>query len=53
MNKDSRWIIKLGANKKIKEVKLIFDPLEYKKSNKARKLLNQDELIKILEDEKL
>tara|TARA_R110000824_G_scaffold68953_5_gene177779 strand:+ start:509 stop:715 length:207 start_codon:yes stop_codon:yes gene_type:complete len=52
MNKDNRWIVKLCANGKIKEVKLIFDPAEYKKSNKARKLLTQKELINILESEK-
>ena len=52
MNKDNRWIVKLCANGKIKEVKLIFDPIEYKKSNKDRKLLTQKELINILESEK-
>ena len=52
MNKDNRWIVKHSSNGKIKEVKLIFDPIEYKKSNKARKLLTQKELINILEIEK-
>tara|TARA_R110000744_G_scaffold104680_1_gene200337 strand:- start:459 stop:665 length:207 start_codon:yes stop_codon:yes gene_type:complete len=52
MNKDTRWIVKLCANGKIKEVKLIFNPKEYIKSNKARKLLTQKEIINILEIEK-
>jgi len=52
MNKDNRWIVKLSSDGKIKEVKLIFDPAEYKKSNKARKLLTQQELIDTLESEK-
>ena len=36
-------------NKNIREIKLIFDPNEYRKGKKARPLHTQNGLIKILE----
>ena len=53
-SKDSRWIVKWDncSDCEIREIKLIWDPKEYSKSLKARRLYNQKELIKILEDDK-
>ena len=51
MHPENRWIVKMNNNK-IREVKLIFNPDEYKKGLKARSLYTQAELIKVLENEK-
>tara|TARA_R100001244_G_scaffold103777_1_gene77081 strand:+ start:361 stop:597 length:237 start_codon:yes stop_codon:yes gene_type:complete len=53
-----RWIVKYNAKDLIREVKLVYNPDDYSKSNakryghKARKLYNQEQLITILEDDK-
>ena len=47
----SRWIVKYD-NDLVREVKLIFNPEEYKLQNKARQLHNQDDLINQLEFDK-
>ena len=53
MHKDSRWIVKNNPeNGKIREVKLIFNPEEYQKGKKARTLYDQDQIIKLLENDK-
>jgi hypothetical protein len=48
MHHTSRWVVKYD-NDKIREVKLIFDPDEYRKGSRARTLHTQQGLIKILE----
>ena len=51
-HKDNRWVVKYDSNERIREVKLIYNPKEYKKINNRRVLLTQDELITILENDK-
>ena len=51
MHYSERWIVKYD-NDLIKEVKLIFNPEEYRKSSKSRTLNTQEGLIKILENDK-
>lgn len=53
MHESCRWIVKTYKEypNKIKEIKLIFNPEEYAQNKDAKKLLNQDELIKILEND--
>ena len=41
-----RWIVKYDVNNLIKEVKLIFNPKEYRKFPNAKKLNTQDSVIK-------
>jgi hypothetical protein len=48
----SRWIVKYNDEGLVREVKLIFNPEEYRKSKKARTLNTQQGLIKILENDK-
>ena len=52
MHYSNRWIVKYDNNDLIREVKLIFNPEEYRKLSKARTLNTQDGLIKILENDK-
>ena len=52
MHYSSRWIVKFDDNDLIREVKLIFNPEEYRKSSRSRKLNTQEGLIKILENDK-
>jgi len=53
-----RWVVKLDANELVREVKLIFNPDEYRDTNKkrygnkARDLKTRKQLIKILENDK-
>ena len=50
---DTRWIVKTDSKTgKVREVKQIFNPAEYRGYKKARELYNKEELIKILEDDK-
>tara|TARA_R110002167_G_scaffold314603_1_gene520209 strand:+ start:356 stop:571 length:216 start_codon:yes stop_codon:yes gene_type:complete len=53
-DKDQRWIVKwdLEDDTLVREVKQIYNPSEYKKYLSARKLHTQNELIKILENDK-
>ena len=49
----SRWIVKYDQEGYlIREVKLIFNPEEYRQGSRARKLNTQEGLIKILENDK-
>ena len=48
----SRWIIKFDDDELVREVKLIFNPEEYRNSSRSRKLNTQEGLIKILENDK-
>ena len=52
MNKDTRWFVKTTPQGKIREVKQVYDPEDYAKGSRARKLLTQDELISILTEKK-
>ena len=48
-----RWIVKRDSKTDlIREVKLIFNPEEYRKSSRSRTLNTQEGLIKILENDK-
>jgi hypothetical protein len=51
MHHSSRWIVKYKDDL-VQEVKLIFNPEEYRKSKKSRTLNTQEGLIKILERDK-
>jgi hypothetical protein len=48
----SRWIVKYDDNQLVREVKLIFNPEEYRSFNRPRTLNTQQTLIKILENDK-
>ena len=52
MHYSSRWIVKYDDKDLIRDVKLIFNPEEYRKLSKSRKLNTQEGLIKILENDK-
>ena len=52
MHYKSRWVVKYNKNDSIREVKLIFNPEEYRDSKKPRRLHTQEGLIKILEKDK-
>ena len=48
----SRWIVKYDDNGLVREVKLIFNPEEYRSFKKPRKLNTQKALIKILKNDR-
>ena len=48
----SRWIVKYNKDNTIREVKLVYNPDEYRNGKRARKLHTQKGLIKILENVK-
>jgi hypothetical protein len=48
----NRWIVKYDTDGLIREVKLIFNPKEYKEINGSRPLLTRKKLIRILENDK-
>ena len=53
MDDSTRWIVKLNTKTgKVREVKQIFNPEEYIKIKNPRKLYNQNEVIKILQEDK-
>ena len=52
MHYSERWIVKYDDNNLIREVKLIFNPEEYRKLSRPRTLNTQEGLIKILENDK-
>ena len=52
MHYSNRWIVKYNGEL-VKEVKLIFNPEEYRKWSKAKPLNTQEGLIKILENDKI
>ena len=53
-----RWIVKYDKEELIKEVKLVYEPLEYSRANakrygnKARKLHTREELINVLDTDR-
>tara|TARA_R100000963_G_scaffold33458_1_gene25831 strand:- start:245 stop:454 length:210 start_codon:yes stop_codon:yes gene_type:complete len=54
MHHSERWIVKYDDdNDLIREVKLIFNPDEYRRWDNARKLNTKEGLIKILENDKI
>jgi|TARA_R110002020_G_scaffold155351_2_gene336344 hypothetical protein len=54
MHHSERWIVKYNDdNDLIREVKLIFNPDEYRRWDNARKLNTKEGLIKILENDKI
>ena len=52
MHHSERWIVKYDDEGLVREVKLIFNPKEYRLGKKARTLHTQKGLIKILENDK-
>ena len=50
MHEDTRWFVKTNPQGKIREVKQVYDPEDYAKGSRARKLLTQDELINVLSE---
>ena len=48
----NRWIVKYNDEGLVREVKLIFNPEEYRLGKKARTFHTQKGLIKILENDK-
>lgn len=52
MHHSSRWVVKYDDDDLIREVKLIFNPEEYRAFKKPRTLNTQDGIIKILENDK-
>lgn len=49
---DSRWIVKYDKDDFVREVKLIFNPEEYRNGKRSRPLHTQKGLISILEKDK-
>ena len=47
-----RWIVKYGEDKLVREVKLVYNPAEYRIKKNARPLHTIKGLIKILENDK-
>tara|TARA_R110002020_G_scaffold424388_2_gene633584 strand:- start:16192 stop:16398 length:207 start_codon:yes stop_codon:yes gene_type:complete len=52
MHYKNRWVVKYDKNNFIKEVKLIFNPEEYRTLRNAKPLHTQKGVIKILEKDK-
>jgi hypothetical protein len=50
MNENIRWFVKTTPQGKVREVKQVYDPEDYVKGSRARKLLTQNELIDILSE---
>ena len=48
LHRSNRWIVKYDKNDKVREVKLIFNPDEYRQMKRPRELHTQKQLIKIL-----
>ena len=48
----NRWVVKYDDNNLIREVKLVYNPDEYRNVKNARKLHTQKGLIKILENDR-
>jgi|TARA_Y100000310_G_scaffold235611_1_gene238680 hypothetical protein len=47
-----RWIVKYDNNNRVREVKLVYNPVEYRTGPNARSLHTIKGLIKILENER-
>lgn len=53
MHHSNRWVAKYDSEGLIKEIKLIYNPEEYRTLKNAKKLNTQDGIIKILENDKI
>ena len=53
MHHSTRWVAKYDSKGFIKEVKLIYNPEEYRTLKNAKKLNTQEGIIKILENDKI
>lgn len=51
-HRDCRWVIKYDDKELIREVKLVYNPVEYRTGDKARPLHTINGLIKILENDR-
>lgn len=51
-SKSNRWIVKFDKDNFVREVKLIFNPKEYRQINGSKELLTREKLIKVLELDK-
>ena len=51
-HRDCRWVVKYSKDNSIREVKLVYNPVEYRTGSNARPLHTIKGLIKILENEK-
>jgi hypothetical protein len=49
---DNRWIVKFDSNGLVKEVKLIYNPKEYRKFKGKHQLINKEKLLAILDEDK-
>lgn len=45
---DTRWFVKTNSKGLVREIKMVYEPNEYT----GRKLLNQEELIQVLKDDR-
>ena len=53
LDEKTRWIVKKSLDGQIKEIKQLYNPQEYKKTNRnKRQILNKQQLIEILETDK-
>tara|TARA_R100000995_G_scaffold18009_2_gene7313 strand:- start:4318 stop:4524 length:207 start_codon:yes stop_codon:yes gene_type:complete len=52
MHHSERWIVKYDDKGLVREVKLVYNPEEYRKGKRSRTLNTQNGLIKILENDK-
>jgi|TARA_R110002096_G_scaffold433786_1_gene653348 hypothetical protein len=53
LDEKTRWIVKKSLDGQIKEIKQLYNPQEYKKTNRSkRQILNKQQLIEILETDK-
>ena len=52
LHSSCRWVVKRNSKDQIIEVKLVYNPDEYKRGSKARRLYTQKQLIKVLDKEK-
>lgn len=50
---DTRWFVKYDKKGFVREVKQVHNPEDYKKNKRRRELLNKEELIEILEQDKI
>lgn len=52
MHPSNRWVVKYNDKELIKEVKLVYNPKEYKKFKTSKPLHTQNSVIKLLENDK-
>ena len=52
MHYSNRWVVKYNEKELIKEVKLVYNPEEYRKFKNSKPLHTQNGVIKLLEHDK-